>query len=295
MKRVYATTSVWLLVLAALVFFTGCDEEVVAVTGTDRAYSLYGVFSPQLDTQWVRVFPIEGSLRLAGDSPLAATVTSDVGGRPDGRVWTDSVMIETSGQFAHVFWAPFSAEYERTYTLRVSGDDGRMSRATATVPPETEMILPARTNQPASVFSVRVQGAAPNLIRIEITYSVRYLGFGGIEIERFTVGYDDEAVQTSGGWDIPVSAGLDVGGRMRALAAEGLRRDVAEFKVSRIDVRLIVANAEWKPPGGSFDADVLVQPGLMSNVTNGFGFLGAGYRHQASWIPLDTLIVSGGG
>ena len=51
------------------------------------------------------------------------------------------------------------------------------------------------------------------------------------------------------------------------------------------------ANAEWDPPGGVFDADVLVQPGTLSNVENGFGFVGAGYRLSSTWIPLDTIIV----
>ena len=64
-----------------------------------------------------------------------------------------------------------------------------------------------------------------------------------------------------------------------------------EVKVILITVKLIVANREWRPPGGVFDPDILVEPGTMSNVDGGFGFVGAGFRLRESWMPTDTLLV----
>ena len=58
-----------------------------------------------------------------------------------------------------------------------------------------------------------------------------------------------------------------------------------------VTIRLIVANEAWNPPDGEFDPDVLVQPGLLSNVENGFGFVGAGYRLTGFWAPEDTIMV----
>ncbi len=63
------------------------------------------------------------------------------------------------------------------------------------------------------------------------------------------------------------------------------------LKLTKITIHLIAANADWDPPGDTFDIDVLVQPGTLSNVENGFGFVGAGYRLLGTWVPLDTIIV----
>ena len=39
---------------------------------------------------------------------------------------------------------------------------------------------------------------------------------------------------------------------------------------------------------------MLVQPGLMSNVDNGFGFVGAGYRIELTWLPDDDVVARSG-
>lgn len=61
-----------------------------------------------------------------------------------------------------------------------------------------------------------------------------------------------------------------------------------------IILRFIAASADWLPPEGDFDPEVLVQPGTLSNVTNGFGFIGAGYRMQRNWLPADSVVSAAG-
>lgn len=52
-----------------------------------------------------------------------------------------------------------------------------------------------------------------------------------------------------------------------------------------ITVNTIIADDEWSPPGGLFNALELARPNVMTNVQNGYGFVGGGYRLHLSWQP----------
>ncbi len=54
----------WAILLGVLSCTSGCDTHVDPVRGTDQPFSLFGLFSPEMDTQRVLVFPIEDQLRL---------------------------------------------------------------------------------------------------------------------------------------------------------------------------------------------------------------------------------------
>lgn len=60
--------------------------------------------------------------------------------------------------------------------------------------------------------------------------------------------------------------------------------------LNSLQLRLIVASEDWNPPGGIFDAEVLVDPGVLTNVENGFGYVVAGYRREVTWTPPDAVI-----
>ena len=66
-------------VLLTVALTTGCEESVNPVLGTDRAFTLYGFFNPQADTQAVRIFAIEGRLELTRPEPPDAKVVSVMG------------------------------------------------------------------------------------------------------------------------------------------------------------------------------------------------------------------------
>jgi len=52
-----------------------------------------------------------------------------------------------------------------------------------------------------------------------------------------------------------------------------------------LDLRVLIGDQMWDPPGGTFDPNILSQPKTMTNVENGFGFIGAGYRVVAPLFP----------
>jgi hypothetical protein len=55
-----------------------------------------------------------------------------------------------------------------------------------------------------------------------------------------------------------------------------------------------VASEDWRPPGGVFDPEVLIEPGTFSNVDRGFGFVGGAYRTGATWTPEAAALARAG-
>ncbi len=283
----------FVLVIALALLQTGCEEDVVAVTGTDIPFSVFGALTPQADTQWVRVYPVEGRLEPAGREPLDAVVTSRAEQAGTMQTWSDSLIRDPGRLFAHVFWHPFAVEHGELYSLVVRRSDGEASRVSVRVPDEATLVMPPPANVAPSRLRAFVAGDVPNLIRIEVTYQYRYITPGGVESGQTVFQYDDQKRRVDGGWIIDLMPAPDLRGLQNELAEYIPLDPTIGLRLTRLILRLIVANAEWEPPGGVFDPEVLVQPGNMNNVENGFGFLGAGYRLSATWIPRDTLIVVG--
>ena len=204
---------------------------------------------------------------------------------------SDSLIQEENKQYAHVFWSPFLTPFDRAYRLEVERSDGAASRVEVVVPLLTELVMPERTEQAPALLPVFVRGEAPNVIRIEVTYRYRFKTPLGNDDGEATVSYEGKARRIEGGWVIDLIPLSDLRSIQRLIEQSISVDPEIGLKLTRITLRLIVANAAWDPPGATFDPDVLVQPGTLSNVENGFGFVGAGYRLLGTWVPLDTIIV----
>lgn len=277
----------WLAVVGGM----GCDTDVTAVIGTERPFSLFGVLNPQLDTQWVRVYSIDGVLQPIPAAPLDAQFSSTVAATGETVIWRDSILREPDGMRAHVFWAPFRAAYDTPYDIAVTRSDGATSSARVRVPPASVLQLPDQQFSAPSILDARILGSVPRLNRVEARYVVRYLGREGVVVDSFVVAYDAAARPTTTGWLIPLNIAADLREFRALLVDAGLMTFTDPLKLARVRLDLIAASADWDPPGGAFDPEILVQPGLLSNVTNGFGFIGAGYRLSGTWAPVDSVLV----
>ncbi len=289
------------LICAALilVLISGCEEDVTAVLGTDRPYSLYGVLSPELDSQWVRVFPIEDRLEPETAQQLDADFISRDLLTDEEYVWRDSLILDAFGQPAHVFWAPFTAEYGHDYHLHVRRADGAESSVTVSVPPRTDIVVQeAEVTSTISRIPVLIAGGAPRLLRVEVEYGVGYLPAGDANPTGglVVVPYSDLIHQSPEGWIVPIDLESDFHAVSDSLV-DRIDRPIDRgfgLVLNVIRLQLIVASEEWNPPGGVFNPEVLVQPGTLSNVSNGFGFVGAGYRHSKEWIPEPRAALAAG-
>ncbi|MBT8400406.1 MAG: hypothetical protein KJO98_08020 [Rhodothermia bacterium] len=261
----------------------------MAVLGTDVPYSFFGVLSPQLDRQVLRLYSIDGVLEPISPTPIDADVTSVARSNLTTRVWRDSIITEPDGMFAHVFTAPFAAEFGETYEITATRSDGAATGVVVTVPAFSELVVPPKLEKPPAVLDVQVTGTPPNLIRVQVIYHYKFQSFTGTERDSTAIAYDGVGSQQPTSFLIPVQVSRDTA-FIRSLVKDRFGVDT-EIKVVLIRTKLIVANREWSPPGGIFDPEILVEPGTMSNVTGGFGFVGAGFSLAKSWAPNDTLLV----
>ena len=289
------------LTVAALVLLPGgCDTSVDPVLGTEKDFSMYGVLRPRADSQWLRVYPVEDRLTPTAPESLAATVTSTETERGRTRTWTDSLIREDDGRYAHVFWTPTRVDYGRTYQLTVTGDDGQTTRTEVTVPRNAALALQAPQAEADPVLvPVLVNRAVPRLINLEVEYYVQYdlpENVGGTDdpAVRLSVSYDDTQRRIEGGWVVPIDLSADYLRLRERLLNAGLWNPAVGLVMRNMTLRLEVANEAWDPPGGEFDPNVIVEPGAMSNVEGGFGFVGAGYRLRKQWTPAVEVLEQAG-
>ncbi len=82
---------------------------------------------------------------------------------------------------------------------------------------------------------------------------------------------------TSEGWEITVNYSVDRAVLNDEIGGLGLR-------LAGLAMQVVVLADDWVPPGGVWDPEILSQPGVFSNVNNGFGFVGSAGRFSVEWI-----------
>ena len=295
MRQRYLTGSLCGAALV-LVLLAGCEEEVTAVLGTEEPFTLYGVLMPEAERQYVRVFPVENRLEPARPEPLDARFTSTDLETGEVRVWRDSLLQEEDGRYTHAFWSPFRVAQGRTYHLEVTRSDGAVTQVEVPVPPPVELLPQAPIldeNHPTwlpGTIPILARDA-PFLRDIKVHYRCE---FAPDYSEQFVISYDNVKRQTDGTWVVPISLYFDK--RTIQAIAEQYNFYGQEYGIVLLEVRLTmsVVNEGWDPPGGAFDAEVLAQPGVLENVENGFGFVGAGYHLNETLSPSVEAIEAAG-
>ena len=273
-----------LAVLLAAVTVAGCAEDVVAPPELGIAYTLWGTFDPTADVQAVRVVPIADTVGLGSTAPLPIVVTSEDLATGEETAWRDSVVTYANGSVGHVYVSDFRPRYGSRHVFRVRAEAGREVSALVAVPP---LIDPIR--QPTEfVGGVRYPLLwidAPQLNNVRATYVV-----------------EDENCQTSlVTRELPPSASrpVDLGWTVRLpFDEEGrelrLRNETSELSIREVTLDVEVASEDWRPPGGVFDPELLIEPGTLSNVTGGFGFVGAAYPQEVTWRPTPDELSRAG-
>lgn len=274
-----------------LLFITAsCDTDVDPVLGTEQPFTLFGLFSPQLDTQKVLVFPIDSELQLLGNEALDARFTSTDLTNQEVREWSESIVAQPNGEVNHLFWSSFIAEFDHTYLVEVEDSEGRKTEVSVRVPPETEIVLQDADLISGVIVPVLIPGDVPNVFKVEVRYGIDYrLTTAGQKIDNLTISQEGRFQKTEEGWLIRINLSSDFV-TIRDFIQDQLPVDRSYgFDLQGMLLRLVVASADWQPPGGVFDPDILVQPGTLSNVENGFGFVGAGYRLQENLVLPDSV------
>jgi hypothetical protein len=303
------------LLAATLLAVAGCEATIDAGEGPDRPFSLYGFFNAASEQQAVRVVPVYETLQPETRDPIDAVVTSTDLGTGEVVVWRDSVVEFVGGAVGHVYVADFRAAYETTYRFTATRSDGEVSEATTRMPPQATIVVgeaPFETrevdddgdpNTPPRIDTVytpdipaEVRGSIPRLLDLVVEYRVRVDG-GAAEGSIVRIDYDEQGdvTPTASGWLVAVQMGRDRAEVSRSLLRTG---QVTSFSdpVTLLDVTatMLAVSEDWVSPVGTFDPEVLVEPGTFTNVANGFGFVGAGYPIAFALESVQGVVEAAG-
>ena len=265
------------------VLLAACDEPLTPIVGTERLYTLYGVFTPSRDTQSVVVIPIRDRL-----DPGAPSATIDAQVRSldlttgEMVTWQDSLVLFDDPlqrkPFNHVYWAHLRAVPLHTYRIEVERSDGKLTLAEALVPPKPDPVVEAPRLFGQSLANQRVVWLnTKRLLNVVVSYTVRTAK----EIRTIDFPYESEQEGNQSIVEIDLSADFNA---FTHLMNDGV------VSLDTLQMYVFSVNEAWNPPGGVFDYDLLAQPGTFSNVENGFGFVGGATEGKVGWRPDEEIL-----
>ncbi len=282
---IFKIRSRWVGIVLLAVIVGACDNTVDPFIETDRYYTIFGYLDTGTDTQYVRVVPFRRQLGGEDGQPLDAVVTAvDVDSGIE-YAWRDSIITFGDGSIGHVFTSDFRPIPGRTYRFEVERVDGVKTWAQTVIPEaeNAEVIPPAQFGSGPIVQTVTWDNIEVKPFRVEVWY--RFSEFPPTTpFTEFTVTYkgDDVGQPMPDGWQVPVKLSEDAE-EIKPLVREG-------SPLLGLGMRLTMSDDAWRPPGGVFDDDVLVQPGAFSNVQHGFGFFGSVNQYTVEWVLDDRTI-----
>lgn len=279
--------------VAALLLVFGlsaCETNVDPILGTDAGPTLFGFIDPTNPRQAIRVFEFADQLIQSRPDPLSSIVSITDVETGASVALRDSVVQFENGTFGHIYTTRFQPAFERLYRIEGTTDDSPVSTAVVLTPPDVEPTLGGERITPTSVRLPLEWPEAPLLLDIEVAYVFDVRRNGRRFVETIPFDYTSRQVQTAAGWAIEVDLTNDA----RTIFARDLFVDGSDVVFNRIEARAFVAFADWVSPIGSFDPEILVEPGTFSNVEDGFGFVGAGYQRVLPWSPSDEALEAVG-
>ena len=283
------------MVILIVVTLICCESSIQPIVGDDRPFTIWGYLDAHADLQRVRVFTVEDRLGHDRSGSIDAVVTSKNLITGESHAWDHREVTFSDSTVGHVFEAKFKANYEESYRLIVRRSDGVESTAEVTIPPPVLIELMGerdRANVP-----IKVIGKLPNLVDVHVLYDAITLppvfpwppgstAQPGVRLP-VEVSYSGKEKSTSDGWNLEVNLREDFAEVQDQFDRNCLSTD--HIALRRIHFRFFAADQQWSPPNGSFDPNILVEPGTFSNIDNGYGFFGGGYTVSAGWFP--SLIV----
>lgn len=274
----------------------GCENEISPFSTIDFPYTIWGIVNPQADTQAVRVFTIDTTLDLVPSQSLDAVASIIEVENEIRHVLVDSVTQLPSGDFRHTFWSEFEVQHGELYRVEVERSDGLVTRSSDIRVPNPITILAPEPNEfqvQDLIIPVLIEGNPPSMPRIDANYDTFSIDRTGVrEGENpVTVSYVTKPRLEGNTWVVDINLLDDFLAIREDFNANDLQGQIC---MDGISIEIHVGNEEWRSPIGVFDPNVLVEPGTLSNVENGFGFFGAGFVESIQVFPPLTMQVRAG-
>ena len=286
-------TNIGFMILVMLVW--GCDTNVDPVVDGAPPFSVYGFLNPLADTQAVQVFALEQSIQQNTSDPLDATV--QLINESSGEMFTlsDSLVEFDGGLIGHVYWVVYQPGFDTPYRVEITRSDGAQSIVQVRTPERLRLAPPTEFDWQERILSMQIEGPAQPFIGAQLSYATRTIPIdASIATDvNYEVDYTDRVASTQEGLDFDIPLRRDFITILQEYLLQEIQpNDLIQLENMRFEIMIV--NPEWDPPGGVFDAEVLAEPGVFSNVENGYGFLGAGYPLSVSWVPADSVLERSG-
>jgi len=280
-----------------LLLISACSETVDTRLQIEFPYSVYGIINPKSDTHAVRVFEITQNISVISPDAIDATVMTTQLNNGKVHAWRDTVIQLNEDVYRHVYWSVFDASMGETYHLKVTRSDGAQTEAMTTIPPPItlELLEPDTLLTRQAIMPLKINGAPPNLPRIDVEYIL--VGFdengGNAVFKPVTINYAGLQIPEADGFLLEIDLRRDYLDIYKLFDEDNdVSPNIIDFR--EIHVTIHVGDSQWVSPVGTFNEDFLVEPGSFSNVQNGFGFFGSGYFETISFRPPLVLIRRAG-
>lgn len=271
----------------------GCDSAVHPIEKTDRPFTLYGYLNPKADTQAVRVFALAGMLqKIQGDSIDARIQSTEL---ETGRThtWRDSLVQLENGDYRHIFWAPFTADYGHTYRLEAVRSDGATSTVSPTTPSRVDVDV-SRVTPYKPVFEIQIipDSGAVSIMRPRLSYRTATIPPPTMPqnavVMTKTFRHEEATREGDGRWTFKINLDSHYEEIYCAYRASGISDQ--KIALRRLTVQILVASAAWDPEVHKRNPEILARPGTMSNVDNGYGFVSSAYPESVRWRPPEETL-----
>jgi len=278
--------------LSVTLLLGACEESVNPILESSQRFTIFGTLDMNQDTQYVRVIPIRPILEPA-DGRLEVTFTSTDLDTGERITWHDSTVQFIDRSIGHVFYTPLRVRPGHTYRVEIQapGSDVITSAETTLPGHPTPIVMPEQvmsftTPSGTSVTATQEilwQGVTRAPYAIEHWYRFFVIddySFRDVNMPNSVFNVPDP--NTPDTWQVRLNL---VGDRIVVDTLIELTQGTA---LAGLGMTLTLLDEAFVPPGGVFDPEVLSQPGTLSNVDNGFGFLGSVGRFSVEWIIADT-------
>ena len=272
--------AVLLLLIGVTSIASGCDETVNPIVGEERPVTVFGYLDPTSDRQILRLIPITASIQELERQNVDADVQTIHESTGAVQTWSPVSVAYSDSSVGTVYEAFFTPEYAQTYRLEILSREGSLTHAVTTIPPELEITQDTDGNPLRPGFFI--PGELPNLVQMDMVYEVMAMQPVVSTAENvllpIRISYKDTQLPADGGWRLAADLRDDfdlIGDELRTFCITtpfiALRSSAFVF---------FVGDAAWVPPGASFDPALIAQPGVFSNVENGYGYFGSGYEKK---------------
>lgn len=269
------------------------DTTIDPFENDEKYYTIWGYIDVLNTEHSVRVVPVTRypehiTSPIDDQAQIDAEVYSVDLSNGERKRWVHSLEELEDGTFGHVFTGRFIVNSKRSYRLEVIRSDGKMTSAETTVPGVTSDTLLVRSavvweNDSTYVYQDFVIPGISSPWDI----NVYYWWEGGIAKQGVYVPYGRVGERTSGGgWKLRAHISDDqikVWERVQWALDEGLLTPTDGHGLVAMGIQVRILDRNWDPPQGIFDPEILAQPGVLSNVENGYGFFGSVGLYTQEW------------